>query len=40
MRRWDTLRERFPERAEGYDGAAAVLKALGRDDEASRVLAR
>lgn len=39
LRRWETMRERFPERAEGYDGAAAALKAVGRDDEASRVLA-
>ncbi len=40
LRRWETIRQRFPDRPEGYDAAAAALNAMGRDQEASRVLAR
>jgi tetratricopeptide (TPR) repeat protein len=39
IQRWTAIRERFPDRAEGYDGTAAALKAAGRDAEAAAVLA-
>ena len=39
IRRWARLRELFPQRPEGYDGGVAALRAVGREEEASHVLA-
>lgn len=37
IRRWAIVRERFPNRHEGYDGGAAALRGIGRVDEAEQI---
>ena len=39
IRRWAMMRDLYPERAEGYDGGAAALRAVGREEDASLILA-
>ncbi len=35
IRRWNLIQQRFPERAEGYDGASAALASSSRSNEAA-----
>jgi hypothetical protein len=39
-RRWEIIREKFPERAAGYVEGAMALDAIGETDAAERVRAR